>query len=45
MPDGALTARLARSLSQSLSDRPIDVLYDHGEQGVDPPQCLGEIAS
>ena len=45
MSHGALTAHVARALSQSLSDRPVDVLFDHGEKGVDPPQCLGEIAS
>ena len=45
MSHGALTAHVARSLAGSLSDRPVDVLFDHGEQGVDPPQCLGEIVS
>jgi hypothetical protein len=45
MSDGALTAHVSRALARSLSDRPADVLFDYGEQGVDLPQCLGEIAS
>ena len=45
MPDGALTAHVARALARSLSDRPVDVLFDHGDPLTDNPDCLGEIVS
>ena len=45
MPHGEHTARVVRALRQTLSDREVDILFDHGEQGVDPPECLGEIVS
>jgi hypothetical protein len=45
LPHGEHTARVARALRQSLSARKIDILFDHGEQGVDPTEYLGEIVS
>ena len=45
MPDSEQTARVARGLGQALSDRDVDVLFDHGETGADLPECLGEIVS
>jgi len=45
MPHGELTAHVARALARELSDRDVDVLFDHGEQSVDPSECLGQIAS
>jgi hypothetical protein len=45
MSDGEHTACVARALRQALSDHDVDILFDHGQQGVDPPEFLGEIVS
>jgi hypothetical protein len=36
---------VARRLACKLSDREVDVLFDHGDPAVDRPDCLGKIAS
>ena len=45
MADGERTARTARLLAKKLDPRGIDVLFDHGKKGVDPPEKLGQIVS
>jgi hypothetical protein len=44
MTHGQQTAQAARALAQALGSA-FKVLFDHGTQGVDPPDCLGEIVS
>jgi len=43
MAHGIITSRLARLLQQELSQHGYDVLYDHGQQGIDPRDKLGKI--
>ena len=45
MPHGKATAHVAGQLGRTLSERSVDILFDHGQQGVEPPLYLGEIAS
>ncbi len=45
MKQGELTAQVSRSLSRELQGRDYEVLFDHGDKGVDPPDQLGQIAS
>jgi hypothetical protein len=45
MHHGKRTAHAARVLRQELAGRGLQVYFDHGEQGVDPPEYLGEIVS
>ena len=45
MPEGELTVRLAQALMGLLSDRDLDVLFDHGDPHADGPDQVGEIVS
>ena len=45
MAHGVVTSRLARLLQQELDQHGFDVLYDHGQQGIDPKDNLGKIKS
>ena len=42
---GRLTASVAIQLSQELSSKGFDVLFDHASKGTVPPETLGKIAS
>ncbi len=45
MPSGELTAQIARQLSTELEPRGFEVLFDHGQHGIDCAERLGEIVS
>ena len=42
MAYGVMTAAIARLLRQELEAQGLDVLYDHGQAGVDPTENLGK---
>jgi hypothetical protein len=45
MANGALTRTAARILLPELALRGLDVLYDHGQTGIDPAGSLGKLRS
>lgn len=45
MNHGQQTAQAARALARQIAGLGLTVLYDHGQQGVDPPHSLGQIVS
>ena len=45
MANGELTARVARELSRRIPYSGFDVLFDHGNTSIDPPDRVGNISS
>jgi hypothetical protein len=45
MADGELTAKAARELTARIGDPGFDVLFDHGDSKIDPPDRIGNISS
>jgi hypothetical protein len=45
MSHGTLTAQVAQLLQQEFSERGFDVLHDHGQKDIDPPDKLGKLRS
>lgn len=45
MGQGKLTAQTTRALAKTLQDSEYEVLFDHGDRAIDPPDQLGQIAS
>ena len=45
MKQGRLTAQVSRALSDELARSFYQVLFDHGDPAIDPPDQLGQIAS
>jgi hypothetical protein len=45
MAHGELTARAARELEQRIQDPGFDILFDHGDLNIDPPDRVGNISS
>lgn len=45
MAHGKLTRQVARVLQQEFNSKGFDILHDHGEKGIDPPNSLGKLRS
>ena len=45
MADGELTAKAARELAKRIPYPGFDVLFDHGDTSIDPPERVGNISS